>query len=194
MTGTVRPRANAGPGTAYLLTYGPVPGRPKGFSSTMTSNLATQAEPLPATRGLMRDRDFLKMFLSEGSAGIGSQVSLLALPLTAIVLLHASALQVGDALCSGHRPLPLVRSARRCLAGAGPAAPGAFVLGHGTGGGARGRARPVGGRPPRRRGPVRGRLPRGPHDNFLRHRLAGVPAVPGGDVPAARGQCPPVAL
>ena len=43
----------------------------------------------------MHDRDFLKMFLSEGSAGIGSQVSLLALPLTAIVLLHASALQVG---------------------------------------------------------------------------------------------------
>jgi predicted MFS family arabinose efflux permease len=37
----------------------------------------------------MRDRDFLKMFVSEGSAGMGSQVSLLALPLTAIVLLHA---------------------------------------------------------------------------------------------------------
>ena len=50
---------------------------------------------LPRAKSLMRDRDFLKMFVSEGSAGVGSQVSLLALPLTAIVLLHASALEVG---------------------------------------------------------------------------------------------------
>jgi MFS family permease len=50
----------------------------------------------------MRDRDFLKMFLSDGSAGVGAQVSLLALPLTAIVLLHASGLEVGalSALCT----------------------------------------------------------------------------------------------
>jgi hypothetical protein len=52
----------------------------------------------------MRDRDFLKMFLSEGSAGIGSQVSLLALPLTAIVLLHASAFEVGTLSALGTIP------------------------------------------------------------------------------------------
>jgi MFS family permease len=74
----------------------------------MTDNLPTQVEelpaPLPKTRGLMRDRDFLKMFVSEGSAGIGSQVSLLALPLTAIVLLHASALEVGTLSALGTIP------------------------------------------------------------------------------------------
>jgi MFS family permease len=52
----------------------------------------------------MRDRDFLKMFVSEGSAGVGSQVSLLALPLTAIVLLHASALEVGTLSALGYIP------------------------------------------------------------------------------------------
>ena len=70
----------------------------------MTLNLPTQVEPLPATRGLMRDKDFLKMFLSEASAGVGSQVSLLALPLTAIVLLHASAFEVGTLSALGTLP------------------------------------------------------------------------------------------
>ena len=70
----------------------------------MKSNLAPPVEPLPATRGLMCDRDFRKMFLSEGSAGLGSQVSLLALPLTAIVLLHASAFEVGTLSALGTVP------------------------------------------------------------------------------------------
>jgi MFS family permease len=52
----------------------------------------------------MRDRDFLKMFVSEGSAGVGSQVSLLALPLTAIVLLHARAIEVGALSALGTLP------------------------------------------------------------------------------------------
>ncbi len=60
--------------------------------------------PLPAARGLMRDRDFLKMFVSEGSAGMGAQVSLLALPLTAIVLLHARAVEVGAMAALGTLP------------------------------------------------------------------------------------------
>jgi len=52
----------------------------------------------------MRDRDFLKMFVSEGSAGVGSQVSLLALPLAAIVLLHSSAFEVGTLAALGTLP------------------------------------------------------------------------------------------
>jgi MFS family permease len=60
--------------------------------------------PLPAARPLLRDRDFLKMFVSEGAAGVGSQVSLLALPLTAIVLLRASAFEVGTLAALGTLP------------------------------------------------------------------------------------------
>ena len=59
---------------------------------------------LPASTPLMRDRDFLKMFVSEGSAGVGSQVSLLALPLAAIVLLHSSAFEVGALAALGTLP------------------------------------------------------------------------------------------
>ena len=59
---------------------------------------------LPVSRPLMRDRDFLKMFVSEGSAGVGSQVSLLALPLAAIVLLHSSAFEVGTLAALGTLP------------------------------------------------------------------------------------------
>ncbi len=74
----------------------------------MMENLARPVEdvspPLPAARGLMRDRDFLKMFVSEGSAGMGAQVSLLALPLTAIVLLHARAVEVGTMSALGTLP------------------------------------------------------------------------------------------
>jgi len=56
----------------------------------------------------MGDRDFRRMFLSEGSAGVGSQVSLLALPLTAIVLLHSSAFQVGVLSALGTLPYLLI--------------------------------------------------------------------------------------
>jgi len=52
----------------------------------------------------MRDRDFLKMFVSESSSELGAQVSLLALPITAIVLLHASAFDVGTLAALGTFP------------------------------------------------------------------------------------------
>ena len=52
----------------------------------------------------MRDRDFLKMFLSESASELGAQVSLLALPITAIVLLHASAFDVGSLAALGTFP------------------------------------------------------------------------------------------
>lgn len=50
--------------------------------------------PDPA-RPLTADRDFLLLWLGRTTSGLGSQVSLLALPLTAILLLHAGALRVG---------------------------------------------------------------------------------------------------
>lgn len=41
------------------------------------------------------DRDFRLLWVGQGLAGLGTQVTTLALPLTAILLLHASAGAVG---------------------------------------------------------------------------------------------------
>ena len=46
------------------------------------------------TAGLWRHRDFLKLWSAETISQVGSQVSLLALPLVAILVLDASAFQV----------------------------------------------------------------------------------------------------
>ncbi|GER90002.1 hypothetical protein KDW_41640 [Dictyobacter vulcani] len=45
--------------------------------------------------GLWRQRDFLKFWLGESVSLFGSQVSRLALQLTAIYTLHANAAQIG---------------------------------------------------------------------------------------------------
>jgi MFS family permease len=44
--------------------------------------------------GLWRHGDFLKLWTSQSISELGSQVSLLALPITAVVVLHASAFEV----------------------------------------------------------------------------------------------------
>jgi MFS family permease len=44
--------------------------------------------------GLWRHPDFLKLWTSQSISEVGSQISLLALPLTAVVVLHASAFEV----------------------------------------------------------------------------------------------------
>jgi MFS family permease len=51
-------------------------------------------ELLRRRTGLWRHGDFLKLWASQSISELGSQVSLLALPLTAVVGLHASAFQV----------------------------------------------------------------------------------------------------
>jgi MFS family permease len=59
--------------------------------------LAPHGQPAPsgAARSLWRHRDFNKLWLGQGISSVGSQVTLLALPLTAVLYLHASAGQVG---------------------------------------------------------------------------------------------------
>jgi MFS family permease len=47
------------------------------------------------TTSLWRHRDFNKLWLGQAVSAVGSQVTLLALPLTAVLYLHASAAQVG---------------------------------------------------------------------------------------------------
>ncbi len=57
-----------------------------------------------APKSLLREADFLKLFGGSTTSGLGSQVSVLALPLTAIALLHAPALSVGTLAALGTLP------------------------------------------------------------------------------------------
>lgn len=67
-----------------------------------SSSASIRARPRVAERalrlwprgGLWRHVDFLKLWTGQSISELGSQVSLLALPLTAVVVLHASAFQV----------------------------------------------------------------------------------------------------
>lgn len=56
---------------------------------------AGQPGDLGAARSLWRHADFNKLWLGQGISSVGSQVTLLALPLTAVLYLHASTAQVG---------------------------------------------------------------------------------------------------
>ena len=46
-------------------------------------------------RGLGGDRDFLKLWFGETVSDFGDQITLLAIPLTAVIVLKASALEMG---------------------------------------------------------------------------------------------------
>src|ERR1700733_2343440 len=54
-----------------------------------------QPDRLTAAQLLWRHHDFNKLWLGQGISSVGSQVTLLALPLTAVLYLHASTIQVG---------------------------------------------------------------------------------------------------
>jgi Sugar phosphate permease len=58
--------------------------------------------------GLWRHVDFLKLWAGETISLMGSQITLLALPLTAILTLHATSLQVGILGATGSIPMLLV--------------------------------------------------------------------------------------
>jgi MFS family permease len=61
----------------------------RGNASERQSGAATAAQ------SLWRHSDFNKLWLGQGISAVGSQVTLLALPLTAVLYLHASTFQVG---------------------------------------------------------------------------------------------------
>ena len=60
------------------------------------------------TRALSRHPDFLKLWTGETVSLFGSQVTLLALPLTAVLLLGASAVEMGILTAAGSAPFLLV--------------------------------------------------------------------------------------
>lgn len=60
------------------------------------------------TRGLWRDREFVKLWTSMTVTSFGAQVTNLALPLTAAVLLHATPMQMGILVALETLPFALV--------------------------------------------------------------------------------------
>ena len=65
-------------------------------------------EQRAARSSLWRHHDFLRLWAAQTISLVGSQVTLLALPLTAVILLHASALQVGLLTAVQYLPFLLV--------------------------------------------------------------------------------------
>ncbi|MGE3268972.1 MAG: MFS transporter [Chloroflexota bacterium] len=59
-------------------------------------------------RSIWHNHDFLKLWVGETVSLFGSQVTLLALPLTAVLLLGASALEMGFLTASGTAPFLLI--------------------------------------------------------------------------------------
>src|SRR5258706_3345956 len=58
-------------------------------------------------RGLARDPEFLKLWVGETISDFGDQITLLAIPLTAVIVLHASAFEMGLLAAVGAAPTAL---------------------------------------------------------------------------------------
>ena len=61
----------------------------------MSQNIAASAEAVTEPPPLLRQREFLKLWAAQSISLVGDQVTLLALPLTAVLTLDASAAQMG---------------------------------------------------------------------------------------------------
>ena len=57
---------------------------------------------------LWRHGDFMKLWTAQSISMLGSQVTILALPLTAVLLLDASAFEVGLLTAFGYLPFLLI--------------------------------------------------------------------------------------
>jgi Na+/melibiose symporter-like transporter len=82
-----------------------------GPSATGGSPGADDSRPAAATaapRSLWRHRDFMALRIGQSVSEVGSSVTTVALPLTAVVLLHASTLQVGLLSAAGTASFLLV--------------------------------------------------------------------------------------
>lgn len=68
--------------------------------------MTTVAAPAEARDGIMRNHDFVKVWAGESVSLIGTQITVFALPLVAILTLHATVFQVG--LLNMSRNIPIV--------------------------------------------------------------------------------------
>jgi MFS family permease len=71
----------------------------------MTSTAQTTEHEPPPIRGVLANRDFVKLWTGETISLIGTQVTQLALPLVAILTLHATVLQVGFLNATRYAPV-----------------------------------------------------------------------------------------
>src|SRR5580693_8051360 len=70
------------------------------------SEASAAAQPPPPRWGIFASSDFAKLWAGETISQIGSQITLFALPLVAILTLHATVFEVG--LLNGMRYLPVI--------------------------------------------------------------------------------------
>jgi MFS family permease len=63
--------------------------------TTDSASVESDPQPAPERARLSRYGDFNRLWLGQGVSSLGSQVTTLALPLTAVLYLHASAFQLG---------------------------------------------------------------------------------------------------
>jgi MFS family permease len=71
--------------------------------ATPRTSAADDARP----RGLARDPEFLKLWVGQAISDLGDQISLLAIPLTALLVLHASAFEMGLLSAAAAAPIAL---------------------------------------------------------------------------------------
>ncbi len=79
------------------------------MSIEQDDEVRTEAEAAPppeSGRGVMANRDFVKLWAGESVSLIGTQITVFALPLVAILTLHATVFQVG--LLNMSRNIPIV--------------------------------------------------------------------------------------
>ena len=81
----------------------------RGRVSGATPGLPDVRDPVrPRPRSLWRHADFLRLWAGQSVSELGSQVTLLALPLVAVLTLHAGAFQVGLLGAVGFAPFILI--------------------------------------------------------------------------------------
>jgi MFS family permease len=70
--------------------------------------MTAQSRPAWSPRGLWRHGTFLRLWSAQAVSALGSQVSLLALPLTALLVLHARPFEVALLATAGSLPILLI--------------------------------------------------------------------------------------
>ena len=142
----------------------------------------------PASRSLWHDRRFRTFWIGETLSQFGDRISELALPLIAVVLLDASATEIGLLTAAVWAPNLLVALRRQLGRPAGAEAAAPDRSGPRPGDRARQRARRVRSRRPHARAPVRRRAPRRDRPGLLLDVVPAVLRQPGRSQPVPRGQ------
>ena len=80
---------------------------PGSLASEQSERAPTNLPGVLRGTGLTRDREFLKLWAGETISDFGDQITLLAIPLTAVIVLKASAFEMGLLAAVGTAPTAL---------------------------------------------------------------------------------------